>query len=121
MADLSHHTRELPRDVGMDDAGVRDAVRTGLGFAVAALVFYVLASVWVGTCTGSIADAAGCGAPQRAMLMLGAPGILLAGGVLSLARGVRMGRDQAAWHGTGTVLLGLTVFSVVASLPSLSV
>jgi hypothetical protein len=100
---------------------VRDAVRTGLGFAVAALVFYVLASVWIGTCTGSIANAAGCGAPQRAMLMMGAPGILLAGGFWALARGVRSHRDQAAWHGTGTVLLALMVFSVVISLPSLPV
>jgi hypothetical protein len=125
MADLSQHTRELRRDTGLDaglDAsGVRAAVRTGLAVAVAALVCYVLASMWVGTCTGSIANAAGCGAPQRAMLMMGAPGILLAGGFWTLARGVRSGRDQAAWHGTAAVLLGLMVFSVVGSLPSLPV
>ena len=121
MADLSHQTRELRRYTGFGDAGVREALRTGVSFAVAALVFYVLASAWVGTCTGSIANAAGCGAPQRAMLMMGAPGILLAGGFWSLARGVRSVRDQAAWHGTGTVLLGLMMFSVVVSLPSLPV
>lgn len=119
MADLSHQTRELRRGAGFDDAGVRDAMRTGFGVAVAAFVFYVIASIWVGTCTGSIADAAGCGVPQRTMLMLGAPAILLAGGIWSLARALRAGRDQAAWHGAGTVLLGLTVLSVVVSLPSL--
>lgn len=119
MADLSHQTRELRRGIGVDDAGARDAVRTGLGVAVAALVFYVLATIWVGTCTGSIAGLAGCAAPQRTMLMLGAPAILAAGGVWSLARALRAGHDQAAWHGTGTVLLGLAAVSAVVSLPSL--
>ncbi|PRC41736.1 hypothetical protein C6A85_000000114110 [Mycobacterium sp. ITM-2017-0098] len=121
MADLSHHTRELRRDAGFADVGVRDAMRTGLGFAVAALVFYVLASTWVGTCTGSIADAAGCAAPQRAMLTLGAPGILLVGGLWSLTRGVRARHDQTAWFGAGSALLALLALSVVVSLPSLPV
>lgn len=121
MTDLSHHAREIRRDTALDVGGMRDAVRTGLGFAVAALVFYVLASTWVGTCTGSIANAAGCGAPQQAMLSLGAPAILLAGGVWSLTRGLRAQRDHAAWFGAGSVLLALMVVSVVATLPSLPV
>ncbi len=122
MADLHHHTRELRRVVSVDDAGVRDAVRTGSGVAVAALVFYALASIWVGTCTGSIADAAGCGAPQRAMLTLGAPGILLAGGLWSLTQTFRVRRDHTAWWvwlGTGWLLLVLMVLSAFVSLPSL--
>lgn len=121
MADLSHHAGDLRRDGGLTDAGVRDALRTGVGFAVAAFVFYVLASLWVGTCTGSIADAAGCGAPQRTMLTLGAPGILLAGGLWSLSRGLRARREQFAWFSTGSVLLALAVITVVVSLPSLPV
>lgn len=109
MADLSHHARDLRRDAGLndagvrdaglDDAGVRDALRAGLWFAVTAFTFYFLASVWVSTCTGSIADAAGCGAPQRAMLTLGAPGILLAGCLWSLMRGLRGRREPMAWFG----------------------
>lgn len=119
MADLSHHTQELRRGVGFEGSEVREALRAGLSIAVGALVFYVLASTWVSTCTGSIADAAGCGAPQRAMLMLGTPAILLAGGLWSLMRGFRLSRDQTAWFVTGSVLLGLMVLSVVISLPSL--
>ena len=119
MVDLSHQSREVRRGIGFDDVGVREAARTGFGVVVAAVVFYVLATVWVGTCTGSIANAAGCGAPQRAMLALGAPAILFAGGLWSLARGVRSRRDQPVWIATGSVLLVLMVFSVVVSLPSL--
>lgn len=121
MADLSHHARDLRRDAGLDDAGVRDALRAGLWFAVTAFTFYFLASVWVSTCTGSIADAAGCGAPQRAMLTLGAPGILLAGCLWSLMRGLRGRREPMAWFGVGSALLVLMAFSVVISLPSLPV
>lgn len=119
MADLSHQSREVRRGIGFDDVGVREAARTGFGIVVAAIVFYVLATVWVGTCTGSIANAAGCGAPQRAMLTLGAPAILLAGGLWSLSRGVRSRRDQPVWFATGSALLVLMVLSVVLSLPSL--
>jgi len=119
MADLSHQTRDLRRGIELGTAGSREAMRTGFGVAIAAFVFYVLASVWVGTCTGSIADAAGCGVPQRAMLTLGAPALLLAGGVWSLTRGFRSRRDQAVWFATGSVLLALTVLGVVVSLPSL--
>lgn len=121
MTDLSHHTREMRRDAALDVGGLRDAVRTGLGFAVAALVVYVLASTWVGTCTGSLANAAGCGAPQQAMMGLGAPAILFAGGMWSLTRGARAQRDHMVWFGAGSVLLALMVVSVVATLPSLPV
>lgn len=125
MADLSHQTREFRRGIGFDEVdddnvGVRDAVRSGFGIATAALVFYVLATVWVGTCTGSIANAAGCGAPQRAMLTLGAPAILFAGGLWSLARGMRMRRDHAVWFASGSVLLALMVLSAAVSFPSLA-
>jgi hypothetical protein len=121
MTDLSHHARGVRHDSGLDDAGVRDAVRIGLGFAAGSLVFFFVASLWMGTCTGSLAEAAGCGAPQRAVLTLGAPGILLVGGLWSLARGMRTRHDQMPWIGAGSVLLALTALTVVVSLPSLPV
>lgn len=102
MVDLSRERVEY-------DAGVWGAVRTGAGFAAAGLVFLLTATIWVGTCTGSTADAIACGAPQRAALALGAPAILLAGGVWSLARGLRARRDQSVWLATGALLLVLTV------------
>jgi len=119
MSDLSHDTRGAE----YDDAGVWAAVRTGAGFAAAGLVFLLTAAVWVGTCTGSTADAVACGAPQRAALALGAPAILLAGGVWSLARSFRVRRDDTAWWvwlGTGWLLLALMVLSAWLSVPSLS-
>ncbi|HEY5841652.1 MAG TPA: hypothetical protein VIU87_09315, partial [Mycobacterium sp.] len=112
MSDLSHDTR----GVEYDDAGVWAAVRTGAGFAAAGLVFLLTAAVWVGTCTGSTADAVACGAPQRAALALGAPAILLAGGVWSLARSFRVRRrEMAGWVGLGTgwLLLALMVLSAM--------
>ena len=115
MSELSHDTRA----VEYGDAGVWGAVRTGMGFAAAGLVFLLTAALWVGTCTGSTADAIACGAPQRAALALGAPAILLAGGVWSLTRGFRTQRDQTSWVwlGTGWLLLALMVLSAVVSLP----
>ncbi|ORV91748.1 hypothetical protein [Mycolicibacterium iranicum] len=122
MADLSHHTRDVRRGAAFSDADVRDAIRTGLGFAVIGLLFLFVADMWIGTCTGSLAQAAGCGVPQKAMLALGSPAILLTGGVWSLARSFRAehGRPaQWAWQGAGWALLALTVVCAVLSLPSL--
>ncbi|WP_460355187.1 hypothetical protein [Mycobacterium sp. ZZG] len=121
MTDLSHHTRELRPGASYAEPGVRDAVRAGFGFAAAGATFLFAAMVWIGTCTGSLAEAAGCGAPQRTMLALGAPAILLVGGLWSLVRSfrVRHGHARWAWQGAGWSLLALMVLSAVVSLPSL--
>lgn len=122
MADLSRHTRDMRRDASFGEADVRDAIRTGLGFAVVGLLFLFVADVWIGTCTGSLTQAAGCGVPQKAMLALGSPAILLVGGVWSLARSFRAKQGQMAWwawQGAGWALLALTVLCAVLSLPSL--
>lgn len=122
MADLSHHTRDVRRGAAFGEGDARDAIRTGLGFAVAGLLFLFVADVWIGTCTGSLTQAAGCGVPQKAMLALGSPAILLVGGVWSLARSFRVRHGQAAWwawQGAGWALLALTVLCAVMSLPSL--
>lgn len=120
MTDLSHRGREL-RGAGYSEPGVRDAARTGLGFAAAGAAFLFVAMVWIGTCTGSLAQAAGCGAPQRAMLALGAPAILLVGGLWSIVRSFRRSEHHArwAWLAAGWTLLVLMVLSAVLSLPSL--
>ncbi|MGE0783294.1 hypothetical protein [Mycolicibacterium sp.] len=115
MTDLSHRR-------GTDDAEVRTAVRTGLGFAVAAGIFLVTAAMWMSTCTGSVADAMACGAPQRAALALGAPAILVVGGIWSLTCAHRVRRDRPAWSvwlGAGATLVVLAVISAVVSAPTL--
>lgn len=116
MTDLSHNTRELRSGDSYSDAAVGTAVRTGLGFASAAVLFLVIATVWVGTCTGSTADAVACGAPQRAALELGPTIILIVGGVFALVRGYRTRRDNAAWWvwlASAWFLLALAALSVV--------
>lgn len=120
MADLSRNT-ELRRSTGVGDPGVRDAIRTGVGISVAALVFLFVADMWNGTCTGSLAQAIGCAPSQQAALMLGAPAILLAGGIWSMARGfrVRAGHSAMAWQVAGWTLFTLAVACAVLSLPSL--
>lgn len=122
MTDLSRNSRELGRRVGYGDDGVRDAVRTGVGFAAAGFLFLVTAAIWISTCSGATVDAMACGAPQRALLALGAPAIFAMGAVWSLTRILRVRREQTAWWawlGTGSVLIALVVLSVVLSLPSL--
>ncbi|MBV5246722.1 hypothetical protein KUF57_24630 [Mycolicibacterium sp. PAM1] len=120
MADLSRNT-ELRRSAGVGDPGVRDAIRTGVGISVAALVFLFVADMWNGTCTGSLTQAIGCTPSQQAALTFGAPAILLAGGIWSVARGlrVRAGHSAMAWQVAGWTLLTLAVACAVLSLPSL--
>lgn len=120
MADLSRNT-ELRRSTGVGDPGVRDAIRTGVGISVAVLVFLFVADMWNGTCTGSLAQAIGCAPSQQAALTLGAPAILLAGGIWSMARGfrVRAGHSAMAWQVAGWTLFTLAVACAVLSLPSL--
>lgn len=122
MADLSHHTRDVRRGASFGEAEVRDAIRTGLGFAAVGLLFLFVADMWIGTCTGSLAQAAGCGVPQKAMLALGSPAILLTGAVWSLMRSFRTDHGRPAWkawQASGWALLALTVVCAVLSLPSL--
>ena len=122
MADLSQQSRQVRRDGVVLEPGVREAVRTGLGLAAVGLVFLLVADMWNGTCTGSIAQAAGCGVPEQAMLALGSPAILLAGGVWSLIRGMRVKNEQSAWlawQAAGWSLLVLAVLCTVLALPSL--
>ena len=111
MTDMSQHGH---RSID-GDTGVRDALRTGLGFAAAGLVFFVVAGLWLGTCTGAVADPLACGVPQRTVLSLGAPVILAAGGVFSLARLMRVRRDEFAWWawlGAAWLLLALAMLGL---------
>ena len=114
--DGSHHTRH-------DGAGVRDAVRYGAGVALAAIAFLVVAAVWVSTCTGATADTVACGAPQRTLLALGAPAILLVGGLRSFVRTYQTWRKHEiwwAWQGAGWFLLTLMLVVLTMSLSPLA-
>ncbi|MGE2713372.1 hypothetical protein ACQI4L_04865 [Mycolicibacterium litorale] len=105
------------------DGGLRVAVRSTMTAALLAGAFLAVAAVWVSTCGGSVADALACGAPQRTLLALGAPVILLVGAVRAFVRafGVR-GRTQTwwAWQASGWSLIALMVLVAVTGVPVLA-
>ena len=112
-----------PNDLRHDDANVRDAVRFGLLVAVLAVGFLVTAALWVSTCGGATADAAACGVPQRALLAIGAPIILLIGGVRAFVRTYQAWRNREtwwAWQGAGWVLFAMMLVVLTMSMPALA-
>ena len=109
-----------PNDLKQDDANVRAAVRFGLVVGVLGVAFLVVAAVWVSTCDGATADTVACGAPQRALLSLGAPLILLIGGLRAFVRTYQTWRKHEtwwAWQGAGWFLLTLMLLVLTISMP----
>lgn len=87
------------------------------------MAFLVTAAVWVSTCSGATADTVACGAPQRALLALGAPAILLIGALRAFFRTYQAWRRREpfwAWQGAGWFLLTLMLLVVTMSMPSLA-
>ena len=112
-----------PNDTRQDDANVREAVRFGLVVAVLSVAFLVVAAVWVSTCGGATADTAACGVPQRALLAVGAPVILLIGGLRAFFRTYQTWRNHEtwwAWQGAGWSLLTLMLVALTMSMPTLA-
>jgi hypothetical protein len=110
-------------DLRHDDANVRDAVRFAIVMAAVGVAFLVVAVVWVSTCSGATADTVACGAPQRTLLALGAPVILLIGGLRAFVRTYQTWRNHEtwwAWQGAGWFLLTLMLLVLTMSLPSLA-
>jgi hypothetical protein len=106
-----------------DDANVRDAVRFGLGVAAIGVAFLVTAVVWVSTCSGATADTVACGAPQRTLLAVGAPAILLVGGLRAFFRTYLTWRRHQtwwAWQGVGWFLMTLMLLVLTMSMPGLA-
>ncbi len=111
--DVRHH------DAGVHD-GVREAVRFSVTVAAAAVVFLVVAAVWVSTCSGATADTVACGTPQRTLLALGAPVILLLGGLRAFVRTYQVWRQDGTWwpwQGAGWFLMTAMLAVLVMSLP----
>lgn len=114
---------QSPHDVRHDGAQVREVVRYALGIAVLGAAFLAVAAVWVSTCGGSVADALSCGVPQRTLLALGAPVILLVGAVRAFVRTYQVPRRSEqwlAWQAAGWALLILMVAIAAFSAPALA-
>ncbi len=109
-----------PNDLGQDDGNVRDAVRFGALVSSAAIVFLVMAAVWIRTCSGE--DTVACGAPERTLLAFGAPAILLFGGLRAFVRTYQEWRSERTWwgwQGAGWFLLTLMLVVLMMSTPVL--
>jgi len=101
-----------PNDTRHDDTNVRAAVRLAVVVAALSVGFLVTAALWVSTCNGATADTAACGVPQRTMLAIGAPVILLIGGLRAFVRTYQTWRDHEAWwawQGAGWRELGFSI------------
>ena len=101
--------------LGQEDGEVRAAIRFAVVAAVLAVGFLVLAALWVSTCPGTGVDTVACGPPQRTLLALGGPGILLATGLWAFWRTYRVWKAEGTWwgwHGAGWFLLTLMVVMV---------
>jgi uncharacterized membrane protein YccF (DUF307 family) len=112
-----------PSDVRHDDATVRAAVRFGLLVAVVGVAFLILAALWVSTCHGATADTAACGVAQRTLLAIGAPVILLIGGLRAFFRTYQTWRNREtwwAWQGAGWFLFTLMLVVLTMSMPALA-
>ncbi|ULE33659.1 hypothetical protein [Mycobacterium sp. IDR2000157661] len=114
---------DTPNDLRHLDAGLGDAVRFALGVAVAGAGVLLAAVVWVSTCQGATADTIACGPPQRTLLALAAPAVLLAGSLRAFIRthqSARKGRPSAAWQGAFWFLLALMLLVLGTSMPALT-
>ena len=114
---------QSPSRLREDDVSVRDAVRFGLGVAAISLAFLLTAAVWVSTCSGATADTVACGAPQRTLLAVGAPVILLLGGLNAFVRTYLTWRKREtwwAWQGVGWLLIMMMLLVLTLSMPGLA-
>jgi hypothetical protein len=113
------HDVRRPGDFRPDDANVRAAVRFAAGVGVAGVTFLVIAAFWVSTCDDTTVDTVACGAPQRTLLALGAPAILLVGGLRAFVRTYQTWRSEQtwwAWQGAGWFLMTLMLVVLTMSL-----
>ena len=110
--------------LGHSDHEVRSAIRFAAGVAVAGLAFVVIAALWVSTC-GAAADidTVACGRPQRTLLAIGAPAILLFGGIWAFWRTYQVWRRSGTWwpwQGAGWFLMMLMLLTLTMGFAPLA-
>ncbi|CAJ1584907.1 hypothetical protein [[Mycobacterium] wendilense] len=87
--------------LGQEDAEVRSAIRFAAIATLVGVAFLVVAAVWVSGCDGATtdADSVACGGPQRTVLGLGAPAIMMGSGLWAFYRTYRVWRAEGTWWG----------------------
>lgn len=109
--------------LGQEDGEVRAAIRFAVLATVAAVGFVVVAALWVSTCPATGVDTVACGAPQRTLLALGGPVILLLAGLWAFLRTYRVWRGEGTWwgwHGAGWFLLTLMIVTVSMTVQAIA-
>ena len=110
--------------LGREDETVRAAIRWAVLFAVAGFGFLVVAALWVSTCgVGVDLDTVACGRPERTLLGLGAPAILMIGGIGAFVRTYQVWRAEGTWwgwQGAGWFLMTLMLLTLTTGFPVLA-
>ena len=109
--------------LGQEDDEVHAAIRFALLATAAAVGFIVMAALWVSTCGGTNVDTVACGPPQRTLLALGGPLILLVAGLWAFWRTYLVWRREGVWwgwHGAGWFLLTLMAVTLSMSVPPIA-
>ena len=109
--------------LGQQDGEVRAAIRFTVIAAFIGVGFVVMAAAWVSTCGGANVDTVACGPPERMLLAVGGPLILLAAGLWAFLRTYRVWRDEGTWwgwHGAGWFLLTLMVVTLSMAVPAIA-
>ena len=97
-----------------DDATARDGVRFGLTATAGGAAFLIAAAVWMSTCVGATADNAACGMPQRTLLALAGPALLLLAGIRAFARAYQSWKRHENWRVWQCAALALTALALLA-------
>lgn len=110
--------------LGHEDDEVRAAIRFAITAALAGVGFLIVAALWVSTCNGAAADidTVACGAPQRTVLGLGAPVILMGSAIRAFVRTYRVWRQEGTWwgwQGAGWFLMMIMLLTLTMGVPAI--
>jgi hypothetical protein len=110
--------------LGQEDDEVRRAFRFAAAAALVGVGFLIVAALWVSTCAGAAdIDTAACGVPQRTVLGLGGPVILMMAALWAFLRTYQVWRERRTWwgwQGAGWFLLSMMLLTLTMGFPALA-
>lgn len=116
--------QDPPEHLGREGETTRAAIRWAAWWSVAGVAFLVVAALWVSSCgAGADQDTVACGRVELTMLGLGAPMILLIGGIVAFVRTYRVWRAGGTWwgwQGAGWFLFTVMMLTLMMGLPALA-
>ncbi|MEE6166875.1 MULTISPECIES: hypothetical protein [unclassified Mycolicibacterium] len=119
---LNDSAHLAPRDL-RDNTDAHAAVRFGLAAAGAGAALLIAAAAWISTCAGATAGGLACGAPERSVLALAAPAVLVVAGMRAFARAYqssRRGENWRSWQCAALTLMALTLLALTLALSMLA-